>query len=140
VNKTTGSRGQLRAGQSGRMRRARAAAATPLTEMKYAAKLLNWGFAMDGKVTPVGTLARPLAASATVAPGARAPRPRPPRLASWGPASPQLAGRRPASKEPRGTGLVSTGLVSTGLVSPGLVSPGLVSPGLVSPGPPGRAT
>ncbi len=31
----------------------------PLTEMKVAAKLLNWGFAMDGKVTPVGTLARP---------------------------------------------------------------------------------
>jgi serine-type D-Ala-D-Ala carboxypeptidase (penicillin-binding protein 5/6) len=39
----------------------------PLTEMKYAAKLLNWGFAMDGKVTPVGTLARPLPASATAA-------------------------------------------------------------------------
>jgi D-alanyl-D-alanine carboxypeptidase (penicillin-binding protein 5/6) len=34
----------------------------PLTEMTVAAKLLNWGFAMDGKVTPVGTLARPLAA------------------------------------------------------------------------------
>jgi hypothetical protein len=30
--------------------------------MTVAAKLLNWGFAMDGKVTPVGTLARPLAA------------------------------------------------------------------------------
>ena len=41
----------------------------PLTEMKYAAKLLNWGFAMDGKVTPVGTLARPLAAPGTAAPG-----------------------------------------------------------------------
>jgi len=40
----------------------------PLTEMTYAAKLLNWGFAMDGKVTPVGTLARPLPASATTAP------------------------------------------------------------------------
>ena len=39
----------------------------PLTEMRYAAKLLNWGFAMDGKVTPVGTLARPLPASATAA-------------------------------------------------------------------------
>ncbi len=36
----------------------------PLTEMTYAARLLNWGFAMDGKVTPVGTLARPLAAPA----------------------------------------------------------------------------
>jgi serine-type D-Ala-D-Ala carboxypeptidase (penicillin-binding protein 5/6) len=40
----------------------------PLTEMTYAAKLLNWGFAMDGKVTPVGTLARPLPASATTPP------------------------------------------------------------------------
>ena len=36
----------------------------PLTEMTYAAKLLNWGFAMDGRVTPVGTLARPLPAAA----------------------------------------------------------------------------
>jgi serine-type D-Ala-D-Ala carboxypeptidase (penicillin-binding protein 5/6) len=40
----------------------------PLTEMKYAAKLLNWGFAMDRKVTPVGTLARPLPGSATTPP------------------------------------------------------------------------
>ena len=31
----------------------------PLTEMTYAARLLDWGFAMDGKVTPVGTLAGP---------------------------------------------------------------------------------
>ena len=70
----------------------------PLTEMKYAAKLLNWGFAMDGKVTPVGTLARPLPASAATARrrGPRAPRPRPARLASWGPASPELAGTGPA--------------------------------------------
>jgi D-alanyl-D-alanine carboxypeptidase (penicillin-binding protein 5/6) len=36
----------------------------PLTEMTYAAKLLNWGFAMDGKVTQVGTLVRPLPALA----------------------------------------------------------------------------
>jgi D-alanyl-D-alanine carboxypeptidase (penicillin-binding protein 5/6) len=36
----------------------------PLTEMRYAARLLNWGFAMDGKVTPVGTLARPRPAPA----------------------------------------------------------------------------
>jgi serine-type D-Ala-D-Ala carboxypeptidase (penicillin-binding protein 5/6) len=32
----------------------------PLTEMTYAAKLLNWGFAMDGKVKPVGDLVQPL--------------------------------------------------------------------------------
>jgi D-alanyl-D-alanine carboxypeptidase (penicillin-binding protein 5/6) len=39
----------------------------PLTEMTIAARLLNWGFAMDGKVTPVGTLARPLPAGAAAA-------------------------------------------------------------------------
>jgi serine-type D-Ala-D-Ala carboxypeptidase (penicillin-binding protein 5/6) len=33
---------------------------TPLTEMTYATRLLNWGFAMDGKVRPVGKLVRPL--------------------------------------------------------------------------------
>jgi D-alanyl-D-alanine carboxypeptidase (penicillin-binding protein 5/6) len=36
----------------------------PLTEMTIAAKLLNWGFAMDGKVTAVGTLVRPRPAGA----------------------------------------------------------------------------
>ena len=35
--------------------------ATPLTEIHSAEKLLNWGFAMDGKVTPVGVLVPPLA-------------------------------------------------------------------------------
>ena len=34
----------------------------PLTEMVFAAKLLNWGFAMDGKVRPVGELVAPRAA------------------------------------------------------------------------------
>ena len=41
----------------------------PLTEMTYAAKLLNWGFAMDGRVAPVGTLARPLHAAAAARAG-----------------------------------------------------------------------
>ncbi len=36
----------------------------PLTEMTYAAKLLNWGFAMDGTVKPAGTLVRPLSTPA----------------------------------------------------------------------------
>ena len=31
----------------------------PMTEMTYAARLLNWGFTMDGAVTPVGTLVSP---------------------------------------------------------------------------------
>jgi serine-type D-Ala-D-Ala carboxypeptidase (penicillin-binding protein 5/6) len=34
----------------------------PLAELTYAARLLNWGFAMDGKVRPVGHLVRPLPA------------------------------------------------------------------------------
>lgn len=32
----------------------------PLTEFTYASRLLNWGFAMDGKVKPAGTLVSPL--------------------------------------------------------------------------------
>jgi D-alanyl-D-alanine carboxypeptidase (penicillin-binding protein 5/6) len=49
----------------------------PLTEMTYAAKLLNWGFTMDGQVKPVGTLVRPLStpahpAASTAQPTARA--------------------------------------------------------------------
>jgi D-alanyl-D-alanine carboxypeptidase len=35
---------------------------TPLAELTYAARLLNWGFAMDRKVRPVGHLVRPLPA------------------------------------------------------------------------------
>jgi D-alanyl-D-alanine carboxypeptidase (penicillin-binding protein 5/6) len=31
----------------------------PMTEMTYAARLLNWGFSMDGAVAPVGTLVSP---------------------------------------------------------------------------------
>lgn len=31
----------------------------PLTEMTYAGRLLSWGFAVDGKVKPVGTLVSP---------------------------------------------------------------------------------
>ena len=49
----------------------------PLTEMSYAAKLLTWGFAMDGHVKPVGTLVRPLPGpvSSTHSPAAPATRP-----------------------------------------------------------------
>src|SRR5215469_1598863 len=38
----------------------------PLTEMTYAAHLLNWGFAEDGKVRPVGKLVGPLPAHPAV--------------------------------------------------------------------------
>ena len=37
---------------------------TPLAELTYAARLLNWGFAMDGKITPVGELVAPLPVAA----------------------------------------------------------------------------
>jgi D-alanyl-D-alanine carboxypeptidase (penicillin-binding protein 5/6) len=39
---------------------------TALQEITSAEKLLNWGFAMNGKVRPVGTLVPPLAAAAAV--------------------------------------------------------------------------
>ena len=37
---------------------------TPLQEITSAERLLNWGFAMNGKVKPVGTLVPPLATAA----------------------------------------------------------------------------
>ena len=40
----------------------------PLAEMTYAARLLNWGFAMDGKVRPVGVLVKPRPARAVAHP------------------------------------------------------------------------
>ncbi len=46
----------------------------PLTEMTSAARLLDWGFAMDGKVTPVGTLVSPQPARAPPRQPARWPR------------------------------------------------------------------
>jgi serine-type D-Ala-D-Ala carboxypeptidase (penicillin-binding protein 5/6) len=93
----------------------------PLTEMKYAAKLLTWGFTMDGQVRPVGTLVRPLptathsAANTPAAPQAT-PRGSAPaaahhvaRLAkaSGFPAVPVAAG---------GGLLVAVGLIATGIV------------------------
>jgi D-alanyl-D-alanine carboxypeptidase (penicillin-binding protein 5/6) len=41
---------------------------TSLQEITSAEQLLNWGFAMNGRVRPVGTLVAPLAATATVRP------------------------------------------------------------------------
>ena len=46
---------------------------TPLQEITSGERLLNWGFAMDGKVTPVGTLVKPLPSVVTARPGAQAP-------------------------------------------------------------------
>jgi serine-type D-Ala-D-Ala carboxypeptidase (penicillin-binding protein 5/6) len=44
-----------------------------LTEINSAKSLLNWGFAADGKVTPVGTLAGPLQPPAPASSAAAAP-------------------------------------------------------------------
>jgi D-alanyl-D-alanine carboxypeptidase (penicillin-binding protein 5/6) len=44
---------------------------TSLEEITSAEKLLDWGFAMNGKVQPVGELVPPLPAPALAAPGAR---------------------------------------------------------------------
>jgi D-alanyl-D-alanine carboxypeptidase (penicillin-binding protein 5/6) len=46
-----------------------------LTEITSAEKLLNWGFAADGKVSPVGTLVAPLLAPPSASPAATAPAP-----------------------------------------------------------------
>jgi D-alanyl-D-alanine carboxypeptidase (penicillin-binding protein 5/6) len=66
----------------------------PLYEMTYAAKLLNWGFAEDGKVKPVGVLVPPLRAHTVAhrAPPSAKPRalPRPAKLSL--PGIPMLAG------------------------------------------------
>jgi serine-type D-Ala-D-Ala carboxypeptidase (penicillin-binding protein 5/6) len=45
----------------------------PLTELTYAARLLNWGFAMDGKVRPAGHLVSPLPAVAAHPPVTTSP-------------------------------------------------------------------
>jgi serine-type D-Ala-D-Ala carboxypeptidase (penicillin-binding protein 5/6) len=65
----------------------------PLTELTYAARLLNWGFAMDGKITPVGELVSPLPAAARRArhPAAVASRKRLAQPATAGPSAVPLA-------------------------------------------------
>src|SRR6516165_6265224 len=66
----------------------------PLDELTYAARLLNWGFAEDGKVTPVGVLVRPLPGHPPKAPQAARPkaRPLPPPAKLALPGVPMLAG------------------------------------------------
>jgi D-alanyl-D-alanine carboxypeptidase (penicillin-binding protein 5/6) len=67
---------------------------TPLTELTYAARLLNWGFAMDGKVTPVGELVSPL-------PVAAPPAQHPPAVT-----------HRPAQARPAASGLAALPLAA----------------------------
>jgi D-alanyl-D-alanine carboxypeptidase (penicillin-binding protein 5/6) len=85
----------------------------PLTEMTYAAKLLTWGFAMDGKVKPVGTLVRPLAAPTPATPLATAPAPAPEHHV----ASQAKASGFPAVPVAAGGGLlIAAGLIAAGIV------------------------
>jgi D-alanyl-D-alanine carboxypeptidase (penicillin-binding protein 5/6) len=66
----------------------------PLTELTYAARLLNWGFDMDGRIRPVGVLVGPLPAHPAVHhPGARhTARALPPAAKLGLPGIPLLAG------------------------------------------------
>jgi D-alanyl-D-alanine carboxypeptidase (penicillin-binding protein 5/6) len=57
-----------------------------LTQFRYAARLLNWGFAANGKVRPVGTLVRPLPAHVAAKPAVSV-RPAPPASTSLRPAA-----------------------------------------------------
>ncbi len=72
----------------------------PLTEMNVAAKLLNWGFAMDGKVTPVGTLARPLPAGAASAAAAHPAATRPATGGGRQPGPRSAAAQHPGHQAP----------------------------------------
>ena len=86
----------------------------PLTEMTYAAKLLNWGFAMDGHVKPVGTLVRPLAAATpaqSATPRASAPTP----AAQHHVARLAKASGFPAVPVAAGGGLLAAALLAAGI-------------------------
>jgi D-alanyl-D-alanine carboxypeptidase len=90
----------------------------PLTEFKYAAKLLNWGFAVNGKVKPVGTLVSPLVSPLPATPAtpaaAKKPKPQPVRHAA----------RRPAAAGSSSAGPVAVGaefLVATTLIVAGFM-------------------
>jgi len=119
----------------------------PLTEMKYAAKLLNWGFAMDGKVTPVGTLARPLPAPATTppAPGGTSAAAAAGEAGQLGASQPAASGHGASAHGARGQGAGGHGAAQPGrLIQPAgfatipvtagigaLVLAGLVAAGVV---------
>ena len=72
---------------------------TPLQEITSGERLLNWGFAMAGQVTPVGTLVKPLPGVVTARPGAAAP------------------GHGDPGRAARGTGPAQAGRAQAGLVS-----------------------
>ena len=75
---------------------------TPLTEVIYASKLLNWGFAQDGRARPIGTLVSPIAA----APAAPAASPKPTAAQR-----PVTSGTITGPKIPRGLAAASIALI-----------------------------
>jgi serine-type D-Ala-D-Ala carboxypeptidase (penicillin-binding protein 5/6) len=84
----------------------------PLTEFTAATRLLNWGFAVDGQVKPVGTLVSPLA------PGPKRPAP-----------APHATRKAPARHQPVASGglRIGPGAVAVGfLVLAGLLLTGFV--------------
>ena len=75
---------------------------TPLTEVIYASKLLNWGFAQDGRARPIGTLVSPIGG----APATPAASPNP--TASQ---RPVISGTITGPKIPRGLAAASIALI-----------------------------
>jgi D-alanyl-D-alanine carboxypeptidase (penicillin-binding protein 5/6) len=74
-----------------------------LTEVNYAKTLLNWGFALDGKVTPVGRLVSPLPAQARPS----TPKFQAPSGAEW----PVTAGDLATGRIPSGLAAASIALI-----------------------------
>ncbi len=72
---------------------------TPLTEVSYASKLLNWGFAQDGRARPIGTLVSPLAAAPAGSPKPTVSQP------------PVTSGTITSPKIPRGLAAASIALI-----------------------------
>jgi D-alanyl-D-alanine carboxypeptidase (penicillin-binding protein 5/6) len=90
----------------------------PLTEFTYATRLLNWGFAVDGEVRPVGALAGPRSAAPAGPPRPAAPADHPAAPAKAA-ATPQLAasGGPGADRTTMAVGfLVAAGLIVLGFV------------------------
>ncbi|HTT50019.1 MAG TPA: D-alanyl-D-alanine carboxypeptidase [Streptosporangiaceae bacterium] len=96
----------------------------PLTEMTYAAKLLTWGFAMDGRVRPVGVLVPPRATGHRPAVAhwpATGHRPAPGQTAARG-AGHRIAGQARAASSVPAAGLAAGG----GLLAAAVAAGGIV--------------
>jgi serine-type D-Ala-D-Ala carboxypeptidase (penicillin-binding protein 5/6) len=94
---------------------------TSLQEITSAERLLNWGFAMNGKVSPVGVLVPPVA-TATAARHAQAANARRHARAAHRPATVALAASRPGSGNPATSyALAAVGVAAVGIGLGGLV-------------------